>query len=285
MGARVLFQEVKTRLLRVTTLILNGTQVTTTGVELNELHDQAAVAADFAKLHAITATAAEINAVDNATAGTVVASKAVVVDANKDVSGFRNLTATALKAGTNGAGGAAGSVVVRDGANPGAEATMAYADVEKVAAITASANELNAASDQTVQNADGFHPIQIARATYDFAEHAGAIGAIGLGITLPDKAVVVGGFVDVITTCQTEGADAGTMALSVESANDIVAAIAVSEGTNPWDAGLHAIVPKSNTPETTGVKLTAAREITATIGGQAFTAGKFVVFLHFVVSD
>ncbi|MDA9175367.1 hypothetical protein N9O55_04715 [Gammaproteobacteria bacterium] len=44
----------------------------------------------------ITASAADINLIDGITNGTVTASKAVVVDANKDVSGFRNITLTGL---------------------------------------------------------------------------------------------------------------------------------------------------------------------------------------------
>ena len=42
----------------------------------------------------VTATASELNVLDAVTAGTVSASKAVVVDGNKDASGFRNLTLT-----------------------------------------------------------------------------------------------------------------------------------------------------------------------------------------------
>ena len=42
----------------------------------------------------VTSTAAELNLVDGITAGTVAASKAVIVDSNKDISGFRNVTAT-----------------------------------------------------------------------------------------------------------------------------------------------------------------------------------------------
>ncbi|MDA9979663.1 hypothetical protein N9E88_05335 [Gammaproteobacteria bacterium] len=44
----------------------------------------------------ITASAADINLIDGIANGTVTASKAVVVDANKDVSGFRNITLTGL---------------------------------------------------------------------------------------------------------------------------------------------------------------------------------------------
>ena len=44
----------------------------------------------------ITASAADINLIDGIANGTVAASKAVVADANKDVSGFRNITLTGL---------------------------------------------------------------------------------------------------------------------------------------------------------------------------------------------
>jgi Chaperone of endosialidase len=44
----------------------------------------------------VTASGDELNYLDGSTPGTVVASKAVVVDANKDISSFRNLTATNL---------------------------------------------------------------------------------------------------------------------------------------------------------------------------------------------
>ena len=42
----------------------------------------------------VTSTAAELNLVDSITAGTVSASKAVIVDSSKDVTGFRNVTGT-----------------------------------------------------------------------------------------------------------------------------------------------------------------------------------------------
>ena len=43
---------------------------------------------------AVTTTAAELNVLDGVTAGTVTASKGIVVDSNKDVSSFRNITLT-----------------------------------------------------------------------------------------------------------------------------------------------------------------------------------------------
>jgi hypothetical protein len=66
---------------------LGGTAVTSTAAELN-------------LLDGVTATTSELNYVDT-TAGTVAASKAVVVDSNKDTSGIRNLTITGtLNSGT-----------------------------------------------------------------------------------------------------------------------------------------------------------------------------------------
>ena len=151
--------------------------------------------------------------------------------------------------------------------------------------IDATPAEINTVCDPTLDTTDGLQRMHVSRSTYDFAVDGGTIAAHGLGETLPDNAIICGGFVDVVTTCTTEGTDAGTMAISVLTANDIVAAIAVVDGGNPWDAGLQAIIPKANTPESTGIKLTAAKEVTATIATQAFTAGKFHVFLYYMVGD
>ncbi len=136
--------------------------------------------------------------------------------------------------------------------------------------------------------AEGIRRLQCARAVLDPSTNAGerTIAAHVLpGDTIPDNALILGGVVDVITTFTSAGADAGTIALHVEGANDIVSAIAISNVGNPWDAGRQAIVPKFNTPESTTVKTTAARAIQATVAGQALTAGKLVVFLFYVVSD
>ena len=53
-------------------------------------------------LDGVTATTAEINYIDVATLGTVEASKAITVDANKDVTGIRNLTITGTLSGATG---------------------------------------------------------------------------------------------------------------------------------------------------------------------------------------
>lgn len=52
-----------------------------------------------------TLSLTELTLLDGLTAGTVTASKAVVVDANKDISAFRNVTLTNLDAGASGTAG------------------------------------------------------------------------------------------------------------------------------------------------------------------------------------
>ncbi len=60
-----------------------------------------ATAADLNKLPNITATATELNKVAGVTPGTVIASKALVVDANKDISTLRNVTLTGSLTGAS----------------------------------------------------------------------------------------------------------------------------------------------------------------------------------------
>ena len=73
--------------------ILDG--VTSTASELNILDGVTATASELNILDGVTATTAELNYSDTGSAvGTVVASKVVTVDANKDVSSFRNITLT-----------------------------------------------------------------------------------------------------------------------------------------------------------------------------------------------
>lgn len=132
---------------------------------------------------------------------------------------------------------------------------------------------------------DGLGVLRVARATFDPSANTGerTVAAHGLGVTIPDNAIIVGGFVQVNTTFQSTagGTDKATIALHAQSADDLVAAVAIETGT-PWDAGLHALIPKANTPESTGIALTEARELTATVAVAALTAGKLTLFVYYV---
>ena len=70
--------------------ILDG--VTSTAAELNILDGVTSTAAELNILDGVTASATDINLIDGITNGTVIASKVIITDANKDISGGRNIT-------------------------------------------------------------------------------------------------------------------------------------------------------------------------------------------------
>jgi cytoskeletal protein CcmA (bactofilin family) len=79
----------------MTTLDIGGTNVTSTAAELNILDGVTSTTAELNILDGVTATTAELNYSDTGqSVGTVVASKVVTVDSNKDVASFRNITLT-----------------------------------------------------------------------------------------------------------------------------------------------------------------------------------------------
>lgn len=132
---------------------------------------------------------------------------------------------------------------------------------------------------------DGLHPVRIARATYDFDVDGGDVGDIGLGVTLPPNAIITRAYYEVITTC-TSDSDAATIAIGLPSddAAGIVAATAISAGSNIWDDGYHECI-QDGTASNFSEKTTASRELTVTIGVEAVEAGKFILFCEYVVSD
>jgi len=69
-----------------------GTAITSTAAELNILDGATITVSELNILDGVTTTAAEINVLDGITAGTVSASLGVVVDSNKDIGTFRNIT-------------------------------------------------------------------------------------------------------------------------------------------------------------------------------------------------
>jgi len=106
---------------------------------------------------------------------------------------------------------------------------------------------------------------------------------------LPDNAIVQKAWYDVITTFAGDGDDSSTIALSTgEGAGDLVAAVAISDGGNPWDAGIHDCIPSDYDDTTKYIKMTAENTPTVTIAVNAtdteISAGEMVVFIEYVVS-
>ena len=159
----------------------------------------------------------------------------------------------------------------------------------------------------TVVKKDGLSVPKIAVATFDTAGNDSAgvsnktVAAHPLGVYLPDNAIVIRAWYDVVTTFTTAD-DSGTIALKVQSADDLVAAIAISAADpGVYDAGARGCLPGSpvlgaDAAHDTAIevaaliaasqiKLTAERELTATVAVQALTAGKLVLYVEYVLSE
>jgi hypothetical protein len=115
-------------------------------------------------------------------------------------------------------------------------------------------------------------PLEYVAFQYDFAVHGGVQGTINLKTAVPAGTIILDGLLDVITQPTSDGS--ATVAISVEGANDVYAAGAIS-GLTP---GLKDVVPDGTAGK--AIKTTQARNVTLTIAVAALTAGKIRGFLR-----
>jgi hypothetical protein len=124
---------------------------------------------------------------------------------------------------------------------------------------------------------------QLMKAKYDFAKQGGAVGAIilqdvdGKDAVLPTKAIIRQVILDIQTGITSGGL--ATVALGANTTTDLLAATAKAS----LGAGLVAGIPVGTAA--TAVKTTAQRNITATVGTAALTAGKFTAFIEYYLSE
>ena len=119
--------------------------VTATAADLNKLKDVTATAANLDKVKDLTATSAELNALASVTPGSILANKAVVADANGDLSSANtvtvsgNLDATTLKIG--------GVAVTASAADLNSVATLASHEAKllNLATVSSTAAEIDSA--------------------------------------------------------------------------------------------------------------------------------------------
>lgn len=159
----------------------------------------------------------------------------------------------------------------------------------------------------TVVRQDGLTVKKVLTAEFDTAgtDSAGVsnktIAAHGTGVYLPDNAIITKVWFDVITTFTSDATDAGTIALHAQGAGDLLVAIAISDASAVFDAGIHHGIPGSyalgvdadhDTALEVGalkagsfLKLTAEREIVATVAVEALLLGKMVIYCEYVISD
>lgn len=127
-------------------------------------------------------------------------------------------------------------------------------------------------------------------------------GAVDLGVAIPSGAIVTDAFIDITSTFLSLNVigttlDTATIALSIEGANDLVAAISIATGTI-WDAGRHGTLAGSFVNRTVAgdtaildaasratalIKTTAERQLTATIAtAGSLVQGKMDIYVEYV---
>lgn len=119
----------------------------------------------------------------------------------------------------------------------------------------------------------------LAVATFD-ATAGVAIGTHLLDAYIPDNALIIRTGYEVLTTF-TSATDAATIALGVATDVTFRSALAISNGANPFDAGVFA---GAQTGYASAGKTTAQRQLQAVVAVEALTAGVLRVYAEWVLS-
>ncbi len=127
----------------------------------------------------------------------------------------------------------------------------------------------------------GLNMKRTAKAIYNLAAGFGT-GAHTLGVTIPTKAFVTGMWYWVETTF-TSATDAATIAISIQGADDCVSAIAISDGSNPWDTTSTPVegIPKIE-DTSTWLATSQARLITVTTAVETLTDGVMHIYVDYI---
>ena len=130
-------------------------------------------------------------------------------------------------------------------------------------------------ADDNFQSLSSLTGLHITKFTFDTAANDATsptpvsnktVAAHPMAVSIPAKAIVISGHVDVIAAVTSDG-DA-TVAIHLASDNDLLTATAKTS------LGLAAQVPMAAV-KTTPIKLSAEKAVTVTVGTAALTAGKF----------
>ena len=119
--------------------------------------------------------------------------------------------------------------------------------------------------------------------TFD-ASAGKATGAHRLG-TLPGGATIRQVYIDVDTTFTDGASDTATIALGYTGAAEAFdAAIAISDGSNPWDAAAPRVsVGAADGAVGNFIELTSSVDVLATVATAALTAGKLDLVIEYDV--
>lgn len=120
---------------------------------------------------------------------------------------------------------------------------------------------------------------QVARVVYDVATDSGAVGAHGLKVWLPSKAVITRSYYYVVTQFTDSGV--GTVALSCEDANNILTARDITG----FSAGAIQDGNESGVASVMVNSIASPCEIKATVASVEQLTGKLIAWIEYVVAE
>lgn len=170
----------------------------------------------------------------------------------------------------------ASRALVSDGSGVVSVATTTSTEIGYVNGLSSAVQTQLDDKLKIVQAADALQSIGMLRATWEFAVDGGT-GAIDLGKTFPDNAVIKYCTIEILTGMTSAGGN-GTIAIHAEGANDILNAVdadtlsGFEASIQDWDVANF-------------VKTTSARALIATVATEDLTAGKFLVNCLYSISD
>lgn len=128
--------------------------------------------------------------------------------------------------------------------------------------------------------ATGTNVFQVAHAIYSFATDGGAVSTITpvLTATIPNNAIMVGATINSTTAAASGGS--ATIAVGTAAGSSTTSILAATAYTSFTTDALLNGVPVFATPR----KMTAAGQVTVTIGTAALTAGIIEVFVYYTVA-
>jgi len=131
-------------------------------------------------------------------------------------------------------------------------------------------------SVSSASSADGLSTRGVARAGIALADLS--LGTNGLGVTIPDNAVVFDGYVDITTAFAGTGT-AAAVSFEVNGSDDLLTSVVYTNG-GVWDStGIKALIPVGTAAS--GIKLTGAREISLVLVDEPLTSGVATVILYY----
>ena len=202
--------------------------------------------AEGTALAGLDATADELDTLHSVTAGTVAASKALVVDANKDLASLRNVTVQNLDAG---ASGTAGSVDVFPATGSKGKLAITVANQTGNTTVTLNANAMGQATQVNIPDpgAAASYVVQ-STAAMTLAE-ADVLTSVTPGTAAASKAVVADASIDVAGLRNVTGTGTVKGAVLEATASLTLGTQKVFFGALATGAAIAAAAGVGNTPE------------------------------------